>query len=162
MTSKYDELSRTKYCAFLCLERKAYTVYEMRQKLLKKDYSAECVEQAVTYLQENGYLNDRDYAQRYANDAVELKKHGTMRIKNDLRRKGIAPELIEAVLADLEIENTDTIKRILERKLPGIDLTDPKQKNRLVGYLLRRGYKYNEIFSALREYTEDEGAYWVD
>lgn len=159
--SKYDELSRTKYCAFLILGRRAHTKKELTDKLLKKEYSPECVEEAVSYMEQEGYIDDRDYAERYLNDAVELKKHGMARIKQDLLRKGIPREIVEEVIENTEKDNGETIKRILETRLPKTDLSDRKQRDRLIGYMLRRGFRYGEVYSALREYM-DEGEYYCD
>lgn len=160
-SSKYDELSRTKYCAFLILGRRAHTKKELTDKLLKKEYSPECVAETVLYMEEEGYINDRDYAERYLNDAVELKKHGMARIKQDLLRKGIDREIVEEVLENTEKDNTETIKKILEIRLPKVDLNDKKQRDRLIGYMLRRGFRYGEVYSALRDYM-DEGDYYCD
>ena len=150
MSSKYDELSRTKYCAMLCLGRKAYTKRELFDKLLKKEYSEECCEQTIEYLENEGYINDSDYAARYTNDAINLKKHGSVRIKADLRRKGIDAEIIDRLFEELESPDVETIKTVIEKKAEKLDLSDKKQRDRLIGYLLRRGFRYGEIYSELR------------
>ena len=160
MSSQYDELSRTKYCAVLILGRRSHTKKELYDKLIKKGYSEECVEQAVSYMEEQGYINDRDYAEKFLHDAVELKKHGISRVRMDLRRKGIDDEIIEEVISECEFENSDTIQKILESRAKNYDLTDKKQRDRLIGYMLRRGFSYGEVYSALRQYMEEVEEYY--
>ena len=160
MNSQHDELSRTKYCAILILGRKSHTKKELYDKLIKKGYSEECVEQTVLYAEENGYINDRDYAEKFLHDAVELKKHGISRVRMDLRRKGIADEIIEEVISECEYENSDTIEKILESRAKNYDLNDKKQRDRLIGYMLRRGFSFGEVYSALKQYMEDGEEYY--
>lgn len=152
--STYDEFSRAKYAAFFYLGRNALTEHQLREKLQRKEYSPEIIDKTLEYMLELGYINDRDYAERYTKDAVNFKKHGMMRIKLDLRRKGIDPDLIDEVLEELEIDTTDALNHLIEKKSAGLDLKDRKHKARLVNFLLRRGYKYDEINTALREMEE--------
>jgi len=159
MSNQFDELSRAKYCAFLYLGRKMYTRHEMLQKLLKKEYSPEVCEQTVDFLVESGYINDRDYAERYTKDAINFKKQGVMKIKQDLAQKGIDREIINSVIDELDIDNSENLAKLIEQKTQKLDITDKKQRNRLIGFLLRRGYKYDEIFTAIREYCDDEENY---
>jgi regulatory protein len=152
--SNYDDFSRAKYAAFFYLGRKALTESELRQKLRKKEYPPEVCEKTIDYLKELSYIDDTDYAARYAKDAAGLKKHGAARIQRDLARKGISPEIAEHAVASLEIDDGENLRSIIEKKRERLDLADAKQKNRLIGYLARRGYRYDEIYSALRETEE--------
>ena len=160
MSSQYDELSRTKYCAFLILGRRSHTKKELYDKLIKKEYSLECVEQTVSYMEEEGYINDRDYAEKYLHDAMELKKHGISKIRTDLRRKGIDDFIIEDVISECERDNSYTIQKILQIRAKNYDLQDKKQRDRLIGYMLRRGFSYGEVYSALMQYMEEEEFYY--
>ena len=124
------------------------------QKLLKKEYSPENCEETVNCMVELGYINDEDYAERYIKDAVEFKKHGIMRIKQDLRKKGIDRDIIDNVIGNIDIDNGETLQKLIEQRCKLLNISDPKQKNRLIGFLVRRGYRYDEIYSVLREMEE--------
>ncbi len=155
--STYDEFSRAKYVACIYLARRMHTKSEMYKKLIKKEYATEICEKTIEALIELGYINDSDYAERYTKDAINLKKHGINRIKRDLKQKGIDDEIIDQTISELDIDNSEILAKLVEQKAEKLDLNDIKQKNRLIGFLLRRGYKYDEIFSAIREYGDNKG-----
>jgi regulatory protein len=150
----YDEISRAKYAALFYLSRRALTERQLREKLEKKEYSPEIIDETLEYVKELGYIDDRDYAQRYAKDAVELKRHGVSRIRMDLRKKGICPQDIDEALQELSLDTSDALRSLIEEKSAALDLKDKKHRVRLVNFLLRRGYKFDEINSALREMEE--------
>lgn len=154
MMDTYDELSRAKYAALFYLSRRALTERQLREKLEKKEYSSGIIDETLEYLKELGYIDDRDYAQRYAKDAAEIKKHGISRIRLDLRKKGISPEDIDEALQELDLDTADSLRSLIEEKSASLDLSDKKQRARLVNFLLRRGYKFDEINSALGEMEE--------
>ena len=56
----------------------------------------EAIDEAVAELKETGFLDDARYARQFAEDKRELERWGTDRIAMDLRRRGIAPQLIDA------------------------------------------------------------------
>ena len=157
MSNTYDEFSRAKYVACIYLARRMHTKSEMYKKLIKKEYAPEICEKTIEALIELGYINDTDYAERYTKDAINLKKHGINRIKRDLKQKGIDNEIIDQTITELDIDNSEILARLVEQKAERLDLKDIKQKNRLIGFLIRRGYKYDEIFSAIREYCDNKG-----
>ena len=153
----YDEFSKAKYVACIYLARRMHTKSEMYNKLIKKEYTPEICEKTIEALIELGYINDVDYVERYTKDATNLKKHGINRIRRDLKQKGIDEETIDKTISELDIENSEILAKLVEQKADRLDLKDIKQKNRLIGFLLRRGYKYDEIFNAIREYCDNKG-----
>ena len=85
------------------LDYRDHSEREIRTKLLRK-YDADCVEEAVRKLVELDLVNDERYAENYARELYEHKKFGKMRIKSELRAKGIAAgianEAVDALFED--------------------------------------------------------------
>ena len=80
---------------------------------------AELIREAA---EELGLIDDEDYARRLAQSLFGGKHFGARRVKQELRRKGIADDVIEAVLAEFSTDRDETeenIRAILERKYPG-------------------------------------------
>lgn len=127
---------------------------EIREKILKKGYSEEECEEAISFCREYGYINDERYAAHFVHDAVELKKWGKTRIRMELKCKGVADEIVDIVLGEIENE-TDILKSEMERRFKDSDFSDPKIKSKVFGYFARRGYKPSDIFRAMEvEYYE--------
>ena len=72
----------------------------------------ESIAAAVAELRQAGLVDDARYARRFAEDKRELESWGAERIARELKRRGIAPDLIEAVVADRSREaELDTASR---------------------------------------------------
>ena len=83
----YDE-------AIKCISRKMRSVYELKQYLLKKDYSKDLVDSVVSLLIKQGYLNDLVYAKAFVHDKIALSNHGPLKIINELKKDLILDKYI--------------------------------------------------------------------
>ena len=121
---------------------------------LRRDYSAESAEAAISRLEELGLVDDGRYARRYAADLVNLKHLSDRGVRQKLREKGIDRDLIDEVMDELALDEDAQIREIIEKKYGG-DLCDEKTRRRAVSALTRMGYSYSDIKSALSEYMDD-------
>lgn len=126
----------------LTKKRTAKQVYEM---LLKKEYDEREAAEAVAYYMEKGYIDERDYALRFSKDAANLKGHGSMRIRADLKARGVSDEDIDAAISNIEFD----ILPLMKKKFPTCESIKEKQK--IVNYFLRRGFTFSEINDAFKE-----------
>lgn len=152
MNNFSDIFLKCKDCAFYYLNRRRYTKKELIDKLVKKEYEISVAQEVADYLEEANYIDDVDYARRFIHDGLKIKKHGLVRIKRDLILKGVKGHVVDMVIADLDIDTTSVLNDLIEIKAFNVDLKDEKQLNKLYGFLLRRGFKYDEISNALDVY----------
>lgn len=152
MNNYTDDFLKCKDCAFYFLNKRRHTKRELIDKLVKKEYSVTVAREVADYLEEAQYIDDTDYARRFIHDAVKIKKHGLVRIKRDLMLKGVDRFVVDSVVEDLKLDINSVLADLIETKAYNMDLDDEKQLNRLYGFLLRRGFKYNEINESLYEY----------
>ena len=111
---------------------------------------AQAIDDAVAELTAAGFLDDARYARRFAEDKRQLEQWGSDRIARDLRRRGIAPDLIEAALCDRSREaELDTALLVLERRFPAAP-GDDRERDRAWRLLVRRGYDAELAYEAVR------------
>lgn len=140
------------------LDYRDHSEREIRTKLLRK-YDADCVEEAVRKLVELDLVNDERYAENYARELYEHKKFGRMRIKSELRAKGIAADIAnEAVDALFEEEEPDNIQRIVDiiGKRYYNRMNDDVGRKKVFAALQRMGYSFSDIREAMSEFSDDE------
>lgn len=140
------------------LDYRDHSEREIRTKLLRK-YDADCVEEAVRKLVELDLVNDERYAENYARELYEHKKFGKMRIKSELRAKGIAADIAnEAVDALFEEEEPDNIQRIVDiiGKRYYNRMNDDVGRKKVFAALQRLGYSFSDIREAMSEFSDDE------
>ena len=152
MNNYSKEFFDCKDSAFYLINKKRYTKKELVDKLVKKEYETSLAVEVADYLEEAGYIDDFDYARRFVNDAVKIKKYGLIRIKRDLLLKGVDRNVIEDVLNTFAPDTDSVLVSLIESKTNNLDFNDEKQVNKLFGFLQRRGFKFNEIKDALTEY----------
>lgn len=146
------------------LSVKDRTERELRERLEKKGYSAEEIDDAVAVMTEYNYIDDRSYAEKYVSDGINLRGHGFGRIKTELLRRGvsreIADEVIENAKQTAELDPKERIEETLEHRFSGADLGNPKERNRIFGYFARRGFSPRDIWAAINDKCAFKDIYW--
>ena len=144
-----DRVAKAKSRALDYLAHKPRTETEVRRKLRQKEYSEPVIESVVKRLHELGYLDDAQYAEQYVERRFASKGYGPVRIRQELRKRGIDRHLAETAVDDfLEDESTLVAAREkAEKRWPRIAREDDprKRRDKLYRYLKRRGYTYDTI-----------------
>lgn len=149
-----DIARKAKKRALYLLGERAFCRAELLSKL-EKSYGAEVAENAVCYVEELGYINDEDYAAKYAEYLIKRKKHGVYRAKQEMLRKGLARELCENALAEFTEEELDEELLSLIRKKYIEKISDFDGRRRTVAALVRRGYDYSSVKRCIALCLED-------
>lgn len=126
---------------------------ELIDRLVEKGESEEDAEDAADYLDSLGILDDGEYAGSIVRH-YSSRGYGMGRIKSELRRRGVPREYWDAALLELP-EDTEAIDALIARKLRGAE-PDERELKRLTDMLLRRGFGWEEIRSALKRYGGTE------
>ncbi len=147
------ENRRAYNCAVGYLSRRDHSAKELLIKLRQKGYK-ESAEYAVEKLQSEGYVDDERFARMYVRELINLKKYGRRRIEQELYRKGVDREIISLVLEETEFDE-DELCALINRKYIRY-LSDEKGIKKTVSSLMRMGYSFSEIKSALNKIAEDE------
>lgn len=146
-----DDRERALQLAYRAVGQRDRTVAELRTLLERKRVEPESIAAAVAELRQAGLVDDARYARRFAEDKRELESWGAERIARELKRRGIAPDLIEAVVADRSREaELDTALLLLQRRVP--PPADDRERDRAWRLLIRRGYEAELAYEAVRRH----------
>lgn len=155
-TEIVDEIltKRAKLRAMHLLQKMDRTKWELERKLQESGYPQVVVKRALEYVESFHYIDDKRYAAIYIQS--QKTKKGKARIKMELMRKGISAELIAEVFSETEneIDTREAIRSLIEKKCSYSEEMDEKEKRRLYGFLLRRGFSASDILSVFREISE--------
>jgi regulatory protein len=150
------ETERAIQLGYRAVGHRERTVAELRTFLERKRVEPEAIDDAVAELRRSGFLDDARYAQRFAEDKRELDRWGSERIARELHRRGIAPDLIEAAVADRSREaELQSARLVLEQRIPS--LHDDRQRDRAWRLLVRRGYEPELAYEAVRRHERGSG-----
>jgi len=152
----YDEirkeviLKRAKLRALHLLNAMGRTEAQLRQKLLQNDYTNDIVEEVIHYVKAFGYINDIEYARSYVMNRKDKKSKKELYIQ--LAQKGISSEIIEDIFEECYDSDTakEAILSIINKKKYNLDTSDLKEKHKIMTYLTRKGFKYEDIRRVLQ------------
>ncbi|HYL38948.1 MAG TPA: regulatory protein RecX [Bryobacteraceae bacterium] len=129
--------------ALRALGGRAYSTGELKEKLRQRAARAEDVDAVVAKLKQDGYLDDRRFAEQYAVSRLENEGFGKIRVLRDLRQRRVAGKLAEQVTERTYKDTNETrlIEDFLKRKYRGKQLASflAEQKN-LAGAYRRLRY----------------------
>ncbi|GER94371.1 regulatory protein RecX [hot springs metagenome] len=142
--------------AFRLLGYRDRSEKEMYERLIQKGFSEKITLEAIDYLSDKGFIDDRRFAEVLRKDAVERKYFGRSGARNYLLNKGIAARIVEDILGD-EGDYIDAAKRLVEKKIRNMKNIDAETvRRRLWGMLARRGFSYDTINKVLKSYDSKE------
>lgn len=139
---------RAKKRALHLLEQMDRTEQQLREKLIASEYPMECVEDAIAYVKSFHYINDQRYADTFTRYSKE--KLSRRQIQHKLMQKGISKELTEQALErEYDVDESEHIRRLLEKKHFFEHAEDEREKRRMYQYLLRRGFRSSDILKEM-------------
>jgi regulatory protein len=151
------ELDRAVELAYRALSSRDRTVAELRAWLERKRVEPAAIDHAVDTVASAGFLDDARFARLFAEDKRGIERWGPDRIARDLRRRGVAPDLIEAALADRgrgdELEAA--VELLREKVAPP---ADDRERDRAWRLLVRKGYGPELAYEAVRAHEADLAA----
>jgi len=124
---------------------------KLKERLLKKCCSEETINEVIFRLKELNYLNDKKLALNIISTYLK-KGYGKNRINRKLYEKKIFDkEILESAWKKFNSgEEKEKISEVIEKRAGRYDLNEAKGKKALIGYLLQRGFEYDDIMEALR------------
>ncbi|MBR3825229.1 MAG: RecX family transcriptional regulator [Lachnospiraceae bacterium] len=154
----YEELikvvlpRRAKLRAMNLLQKRAYTEKQLRDKLEEGCYPEKILEEAIAYVKSYRYVDDVQYAVDYIS-CYEERKSAKM-LEMQLLSKGVSKENIREAFARWReqggIQDEESmIRELLEKKHYDAEC-DIKEKNRIYGFLLRKGFSPDKIQEAMK------------
>ncbi len=142
-------IPRARKRAMYLLERMDRTEVQLREKLRQDLYPEDVIEDTIDYVKGFHYVDDFRYACNYAQGQGQSKSRRLLAL--ELARKGVSREDIDKALAeeyDGE-EETRKIQHWIEKKHYDPETADVKEKQRLYQFLLRKGFRSEDILKAL-------------
>ncbi|MBP3243041.1 MAG: regulatory protein RecX [Ruminococcus sp.] len=142
------------------LDYRDYSAEEMYQKLLETYKSDKLCLAVIQKLASAGLIDDERFAGNMARRLVEGKKYGFYRAKREITMKGITQDTAEAALADYKYAFQENLRELLETKYARSlsDSSDRKAIEKVKNALVRYGYSFTEVNSAVREYFEERSS----
>lgn len=119
----------------------------LKKKAIKYNFSEETIEKVIKILKQKDYLNDKKFIEWFVDQRNKFRPRSIFGLKNELINYGIDQHLINDFFNENKIDEEDLINRCLDKYLSKIN--NKLEKEKVIKYLLRRGFSFELIKSAL-------------
>ena len=130
---------------------------ELRERLARRGFDTESIGAVLVRLKELGLVDDMEFARFWRDNRQAFSPRSGSMTRLELRRKGVAEEIIGEVLSTLSDE--DGAYRAALSRARRLSMSDYQTFRRRLGeYLKRRGYGYGVITNAVEQLWRELGS----
>lgn len=139
--------------------RKEYCRSELLRKLLEKGLRRTEADAVLVRLESKGFVDERRYARAFVHDKTLFDRWGRLKTRQALRLKGIAEDIAEEALGQIDpAAYRDTLMRLLREKRRTLAAATPYElRGKLLRFAAGRGYEPQLIFDVLDELSDVPG-----
>ena len=134
------------------LARRELSEAQVRQRLSRRGFTPDDIDDAVTRLRQDGSLDDARVAAAIARSQLSLKKRGARRVLREITAAGIASALADRAVAEVyaDVDGEALLAAAIDRRLGTRRLDDDREMARLFRYLIGQGFDSDRAMAALR------------
>jgi regulatory protein len=133
--------------------------WEIYNKLNIKKYSVITIKKIISWLKEKNLINDREFSLMWIKERMANKPLGKLKIKNELRKKGITDSVIENIINDFfekEVDELELAYQLVESKKNALKLKNIElEPKKIINMLKNRGFSYNVINNIYDDITNN-------
>ena len=125
---------------------------EVRYKLVEWGMRGDELEEIITDLIINNFLNEERFAKSYASGKFNIKHWGRVKIKQGLKLKGVPDKILQKAIYSIDEDDyLQTIEKLAVKKAENLVENDAfKRKNKLMSYLQAKGFETDLILLVLK------------
>ena len=134
------------------LARRELSEQQVRQRLARKAYDQQEIDDAIERLRGERALDDARVAEAIARTEVTLRKRGKIRVQMQIERAGISKATARRAVADTfeEVDDKALLEASLAKRLRGRDtIDDQRELERLYRYLVSQGFEPDQVIQSL-------------
>lgn len=127
---------------------------EVKEKLYSFKLRKTEVEELISKLIEEDYLNEVRYAEHFARGKFRIKQWGRVKIKYELQQKRVSEYCIKNAMKVIDEDAyLKILQKLFDAKLKTLksETNHFTRKRKLQDYLLQKGYEYNLIHQLLQK-----------
>ena len=140
--------AKIRIAAMDLLTGREYSRAELATKLNKKFDNHSAIEQVLVQISDQGLQSDKRFAEAFIRSRL-YRGHGLARLRQDIRQKGVADDLVAQALEDADINWFELAKDVAQRKFGDRQAADQREKAKRMRFMQYRGFNYEQIKYAL-------------
>ena len=141
-----------RYCAYQERSHK-----EVRDKLYEYGLYRDEVDELLSALITEGFLNEECFAKAFAGGKFRMQRWGRIKIVNELEARGLTGNCIRIGMKEIEdADYLQTLREILERKLNQLDEENAfVKRDKLARYAIQKGFEPDLVWPEVKSLVKD-------
>ncbi|HEV8513549.1 MAG TPA: regulatory protein RecX [Cyclobacteriaceae bacterium] len=137
-----------RYCAY---QERSHR--EVKTKLFEYGLPSTKVDEIISYLITEGFLNEERYAKAFAGGKFRIMKWGRLKIQRELESSGVSARNIARGLAEItSSEYSKTLLGLIKKKSNQVeDDSLFKKKNKVARFVMGKGYEPELVWEAVND-----------
>jgi regulatory protein len=136
-----------RYCAY---QERCHD--EVRTKLLSHGIYGDFLEELISDLIQNNFLNEERFAFMYAGGKFRIKRWGRIKIQQALKLKGVSAYSIRVALEQIKDEDyAEAIRYWINKRCETEFLSDYETKADVIRFIQSKGFETDRIMQVLNE-----------
>jgi len=133
------------------------TSKEVRQKLQEWEVADDDAKPVIAELIAQNYLNEERFARSFARGKFRVKKWGRLKIRQEMKLRGLSNELIQKGLTEIDGDAYEEVLRdLLEKKARSLRGESLAVKQKIVRFALSRGFESDIVWDLLKTIGSEE------
>jgi len=128
------------------LSRREHSQSELLQKLQIRGYAPELTLEHIKEFEKNAWQSDQRYAEMLIRSRI-TKKHGPVKIRKELKYKGVADHIINTAFTQLQDDAVDWVKLCQSAwdKKYSTKAESNLERSKQIKFLQQRGFTHEQI-----------------
>ena len=139
------------YCAYQERSHK-----EVKNKLYDYGLYTNEVDEILSQLISDGFLNEERFAKAFAGGKFRMKKWGKLKIENELKFLGLTKRCIASGLKEIESSDySKTLKVLIEKRAEqSVEMNLFKKRDKIARFVIGKGYESELVWEMVKELVE--------
>lgn len=141
-----------RYCAY---QERAHL--EVKNKLYEYGLYKTDVEEILSELITEGFLNEERFAKAFTGGKFRMKNWGRIKIVHELEAKGLTKNCIALGLKEIDPDDyLKTLRQLLEKKSRQVAELNPfAKRDKLATYVIQKGFEPDVVWPIVKELVRD-------
>lgn len=137
-----------RYCAY---QERSHS--EVKNKLFSYGLFSDEVDELLSRLITEGFLNEERFAKAFAGGKFRMQKWGRIKIENELDAHGLSPRCIKIGMKEIADDDYQkTLQQLLEKKSKLTSEPDAfKRRSKLAQYAIGRGFEPDLVWRLIKQ-----------
>jgi regulatory protein len=150
-----EQIEKAKQNALRYVSVRPRSVYELQTHLQRKSFEENVIDTVVEFLLGLELLDDTAFANYWIDQRETFRPRSRFALGQELRQKGISREVIDNVLED--VDELAAARRVVDKRSDRwANLPEDAYREKMAGFLQRRGFSYEIIREVLEETWQDQ------